>query len=412
MRHEFINQTPVPIDAGPANTIESTIDIANLGGATVADIEVTVDVTHTWTGDLIISLISPGGTEVVLIDREGGLGDDLRSTIFRADAANSITQGEAPFRGTFSPQGDFADFEGDQAEGTWTLRVDDRASQDGGSLNRWVLGLTTSETPDAGFQVEVRFLGGLSPNQQAAFASAAERWSQIIIGDVPPVFLEGETIDDVLIEARGVPIDGPGGILGQAGPRFIRPTSNLPIKGIMSFDTADLDRMEADGSLEDVILHGMAHVLGFGTLWTNLGLIVGEGSIDPTFVGTNAMREYGILRSAAVSANTNDPTPVPVANTGGPGTRDGHWREVVFANELLTGFLSGSLRPISLMSVGAFEDMGYRVSHAVADAYSLPSMLLIAEMGLFGDRQAVDTCVIDRVTPVVVPPSAMVNTLG
>jgi hypothetical protein len=85
---------------------------------------------------------------------------------------------------------------------------------------------------------------------------------------------------------------------------------------------------------------------------------------------------------------------------------------VVFANELLTGFLSGSLRPISLMSVGAFEDMGYRVSHAVADAYSLPSMLLIAEMGLFGDRQAVDTCVIDRVTPVVVPPSAMVNTLG
>ena len=71
MRHEFINQTPVLIDAGPANTIESTIDIANLGGATVADIEVTVDITHTWTGDLIISLVSPEGTEVVLIDREG-----------------------------------------------------------------------------------------------------------------------------------------------------------------------------------------------------------------------------------------------------------------------------------------------------------------------------------------------------
>lgn len=412
MRHEFINQTPVPIDAGPANTIESTIDIVNLGGATVADIEVTVDITHTWTGDLLISLISPGGTEVVLIDREGGLGDDLSGTIFRTDAADSITLGQAPFRGTFSPQGDFADFEGDQAEGTWTLRVDDRASQDGGSLNRWVLGLTTSETPESGFQVEVRFLGGLSPNQQAAFASAAERWSQIIIGDVPPVLLEGETIDDVLIEARGVPIDGPGGILGQAGPRFIRPTSNLPIKGIMSFDTADLDRMEADGSLEDVILHEMAHVLGFGTLWTNLGLIVGEGSIDPTFVGTNAMREYGILRSTADPSNTDDPMPVPVANTGGPGTRDGHWREVVFANELLTGFLSGSSRPISLMSIGAFEDMGYRVNHAAADAYSLPSMLLIAEMGLFGDRQAVDTCSIDRVTPVVVPPSAMVNTLG
>lgn len=41
------------------------------------------------------------------------------------------------------------------------------------------------------------------------------------------------------------------------------------------------------------------------------------------------MREYAVLIGATV------PTPVPVANTGGPGTRDGHWRESVFGNELL-----------------------------------------------------------------------------
>jgi hypothetical protein len=41
----------------------------------------------------------------------------------------------------------------------------------------------------------------------------------------------------------------------------------------MSFDTADLDRMEADGCLQDVILHEMGHVLGFGTLWSLMDLM-------------------------------------------------------------------------------------------------------------------------------------------
>lgn len=62
--------------------------------------------------------------------------------------------------------------------------------------------------------------------------------------------MSGELIDDLLIEAQGVPIDGPGKILGQAGPARLRPASAgvdafLPAKGIMSFDTADLAQMQA-----------------------------------------------------------------------------------------------------------------------------------------------------------------------
>jgi subtilisin-like proprotein convertase family protein len=410
MRHEFVNQVPVPIDPGAPNTVRSTTDVTGLGNATVEAVEVTIDVSHTWTGDLAIRLRSPDGTDVVLVEQRGGFRDDFRGTVFRADAQTPIRLGRSPFRGTFRPEGDLGRFDGVAAGGTWTLEVEDRARQDGGALNRWVLGLTTTAVQPSAFDVEVRFLGGLTPNQQAAFANAASRWSQVITGDVPPVRVEGEIIDDVLIEAQGVPIDGPGRVLGQAGPRFIRPGSNLPIKGIMSFDTADLDRMEADGSLEDVILHEMAHVLGFGTLWGRMGLIVGEGTVNPIFVGANAMREYGLLRSAADPTNSNEPTPVPVANTGGAGTRDGHWREAVFADELLTGFLSGAVRPISAMSVGCFEDMGYVVNYAAANEFVLPSMLRIAELGLMGLRQDVDTCVIERIEPIVMPPSAMVNT--
>ncbi len=413
MRHEFLNQRPVPINPGKPKAIQSTIDVASLAESRVEDVEVVIDMTHTWTDNLTVSLRSPDGTDVVLVKREGDTRNDFRRTIFRADARNSITQGQGPFRGAFRPKGDLGSLYGEKAQGTWKLVVTkDRENQDGGSLNQWALGLVTNAVSPVPFQVEVRFLGGLSPNQQAAFAGAARRWSQIITGDIPPMLLEGEIIDDVLIEAQGKPIDGPGRILGQAGPLFLRPSSMLPIKGIMSFDTADLDRMEHDGTLEDVILHEMAHVLGFGTLWDRMGLIRGQGSINPTFLGASTMREYGLLRHQADTANTTNPTPVPVANTGGSGTRDAHWREVVFADELLTGFLSGKARPISRMSIGAFEDMGYQVNLGTADSYALPSMLKIAELGLFGTRHDADTCAVERVEPIVVPPAAMINTLG
>ena len=403
MRHEFVNERPIAIDPGLPNKIQSAIVVPDLGAATVENLEVHLDITHTWTGDLRIKLFSPDGTEVILVERRGGSRDDFRNTLFRADAQTSITAGRPPFRGTFRPEGDFRAFQGKVAQDSWVLQVEDTAQQDGGALNRWALGLDTNVATTTPFTIDVRFLGGLSPSQQAAFAHAAQRWAHIITGDLPPAIVDGVLIDDVLIEAEGVLIDGPGRILGQAGPTHIRPGSNLPVKGIMSFDTADLARMEADGSLTDVILHEMGHVLGFGTLWARMSLIVGTGTVNPTFVGANAMREYAVLTSRPT------PTPVPVENTGGPGTRDGHWRESVFGDELLTGFLSGANRPISRMSVGALEDMGYEVDYEAADAFVLPTVLRLAELGILGDRAPEDTCIIRRPEPVVLPPTAVLN---
>jgi hypothetical protein len=145
---------------------------------------------------------------------------------------------------------------------------------------------------------------------------------------------------------------------------------------MMQFDTADLAQMEADGSLVRVIIHEMGHVLGFGTIWDRLGLRQGAGTINPTFTGANAMREFGALQGLGT------PLAVPVANTGGAGTRDAHWREQVFGNELLTGFLNTGVNPVSRMSIGHFEDLGYHVDYAAADPYTLPSALLLAIMGV------------------------------
>jgi hypothetical protein len=64
----------------------------------------------------------------------------------------------------------------------------------------------------------------------------------------------------------------------------------------MSFDSADLANMEADGTLNDVITHEMGHVLGIGTVWKRKKLLKGAGTKNPTFIGTTAKFEFGILK--------------------------------------------------------------------------------------------------------------------
>src|SRR5262245_47090437 len=75
------------------------------------------------------------------------------------------------------------------------------------------------------FAIPLRFRGGLTPRQKAAFRAAARRWTRVIVGDLPRQRIGGRMIDDVLIIAQAIPIDGPGGILGQAGPTHLRPAS-------------------------------------------------------------------------------------------------------------------------------------------------------------------------------------------
>jgi len=164
------------------------------------------------------------------------------------------------------------------------------------------------------FNIEVRFLGGLTATQQQVFRLAAARWSQIITGDLPRVSVDGEVIDDVLIEASGTHIDGPRGTLGQAGPTHLRPGTSLPAKGIMEFDRADLARMQADGSLATVIIHEMGHVLGIGTIWSGLGLLQGAEPANPVFTGRNVMREFATLLGAQTPIRGEEiPKPVCAA---------------------------------------------------------------------------------------------------
>ena len=224
------------------------------------------------------------------------------------------------------------------------------------------------------FDIEITFSGGLTASQQAAFTTAANRWQQIIVGDIPDVGASptqyGAAVDDLRIDASGVAIDGVNGVLGQAGPNYVRNTSNLPISGTMQFDTADLAQLESTGQLVNVITHEMGHVLGYGTIWNLKGLLTGAGGDDPEFTGVAATAEYRKF------IGNNAVTSVPVENSGASGTRDAHWRESVFNTELLTGYLSNGVNPLSRMSAAQFIDLGYPIVNVdAADLYTVSNPL-------------------------------------
>lgn len=258
------------------------------------------------------------------------------------------------------------------------------------------------------FTIEVRFLGGLNRRQKAAFTAAADRWVKAIVGDLPPVRVGDDVIDDILIEAQGRPIDGPGKILGQAGPTHIRPeaagaSAFLPAKGIMTFDTDDLAKMQSEGTLNDVITHEMGHVLGIGTIWPMKKLLKGEGTDNPTFSGKAAMAAYKTLRAATRAVR------VPVESQGGPGTAGSHWRETVFRNELMSGFIAAPGNPMSAVTVGSLKDLGYTVDPAAAEDFTLPDLMSLAEDGQLATARGpfADGVVLTNL-PVVLPAESLV----
>src|SRR6185503_7406798 len=104
---------------------------------------------------------------------------------------------------------------------------------------------TTLSTPftlrTAGpYDLELMWLTQASPGVQSAFADAEARWESILVGDLPddyalvPAYTCGSNpdldrpLDDVLIFVTIIGIDGPGGVLGQAGPCYYHEVGGLP----------------------------------------------------------------------------------------------------------------------------------------------------------------------------------------
>lgn len=235
------------------------------------------------------------------------------------------------------------------------------------------LEVTVDPAPPESFEITLRLDPAMDPVFADAFQDAADRWGEVITAGVPdvaadiPAGLVGwnpafqGTVDDLLIDARAVAMDGPGNLLGRAGGLLVRSGHWQPYWGIMEFDSADLAQLAAAGRLESVILHEMGHVLGVGTSWFLTGRIV-DLLFDPAYNGPAGVAAYRQLGGSGY---------VPVEDEGDLGTALGHWRESVFHDELMTGYLGWGGAPLSILTVAALADQGYGVDLSAADAYDL-----------------------------------------
>ena len=257
------------------------------------------------------------------------------------------------------------------AAGTYYVDVFGNAGATNPNYTLTVTPPTPITPTTGGFQITLQ-MSGLTASQQTIFQQAANRWAQVITGDLPNATYNGLMVDDLLINASSTAIDGLNGILGQAGPDRFRSGSVLPYHGVMQFDSADMASMESSGLLFSVVLHEMGHILGIGTTWSNLGLLSGAGTTNPIFVGANATAQYNQIFGTSAGG-------VPVEATGGSGTRDSHFRETILSNELMTGWAGpGTNLPISRVTVGSLADLGYTVNYAAADVYTPSSSSLTA----------------------------------
>ncbi len=132
--------TPVAIpDNDPAGA-GSTISVAD--DKVVEDVDILLNITHTYDGDLRISLITPTGDSILLSNRRGSSGNNFINTTFDDEAAAPIASGAAPFTGLFQPDEPLAAADGLSALGDWRLEVVDQAGLDVGSIESWTLMLT------------------------------------------------------------------------------------------------------------------------------------------------------------------------------------------------------------------------------------------------------------------------------
>jgi subtilisin-like proprotein convertase family protein/C1A family cysteine protease len=164
----YENATPAAIPDNNASGISSTIDVSL--DALIGALDVSVDINHTYRGDLEIRLIHPDGTDFQVHAPDSSSGDDIKQTF------------------------PVAAFNGKRTLGRWTLRVIDRAAQDTGTLNRWSLRFQTQSggqtvtigdcrlespasftaTPGQSFQVKGRlFVAGLTDRTTGVDAHAS-----------------------------------------------------------------------------------------------------------------------------------------------------------------------------------------------------------------------------------------------
>jgi hypothetical protein len=354
---------------------------------------------------LVVRAVGGAPTQIALLDGNAQVGEIGRrlcqspSVIVTDAFGNAVAQ--VPV--TFSPT------DGSSTVTTSTVLTDTSGSAAAGA---WIPGsggtqtvvatspllpgqsvsFTATTGPAPAFTICARFIGTAgTARQRLAVTRAIARWQSVIVAHAdstdinlsaaelsancaPGLPAINERVVDVLLFVQLSAIDGPRGILARSAPCYIHSPANVTAIGFFQLDTADADLMLTSGTLDNVVLHEIGHILGIGTLWNfNRTLLFGAGTVDSYFAGAVARDQF------TRTGSTFSGNPVPVENCVGipgcgAGTRDSHWRKSVFNNELMQGY-ARAVMPLSAVTIGSLADLGYTVNLAAADPFSLlPSL--------------------------------------
>jgi subtilisin-like proprotein convertase family protein len=152
--------TDTPLPVPPADSSGATTSNIVVGeSCLIEDLNISVDISHTYAGDLILS-VGDSGSSIVLSDRNGGPANNYSITTFDDEAGALIEFGTPPFDGAFKPEHPLSSFDGSDALGTWTLTINDAAVGDSGTLHSWSI---IAECQDQGpVQAQTLDQGGTS----------------------------------------------------------------------------------------------------------------------------------------------------------------------------------------------------------------------------------------------------------
>ena len=121
-------------------------------GATIVDINVRVDASHTWVSDIDIGFLNPAFSGILLLSRPVNCSNDNLLITFDDEATMTASQldnwcmnTDPWFTGEAKPLNALSTYDGQDPSGLWTLYVQDFAPNDFGTLNAWSLVVVYSD---------------------------------------------------------------------------------------------------------------------------------------------------------------------------------------------------------------------------------------------------------------------------
>ena len=259
------------------------------------------------------------------------------------------------------------------------------------------LKVTVGGQPVEDYNIDLVFVEGGTSSQHDIVRKAAERWESVIVQGARDVDFSASPnppspcgpgssvatgiVDDLRIYVTIDSIDGAGGSDGNSVAEsdlcLLRAYPTTPqiweetITGYIHLDEHDVGEME-QGVLQSVVMHEIAHVLGFHPVVWNVHGHLKDPSLPRTPEANTHFDGYMSVAAFDAAGGTGyEGAKVPVENGGVLGSSDQHWRQSVFGDELMTPLLTGTSQPLSLITIELLADLGYGVDLSQAESFSL-----------------------------------------